>query len=819
MKAAVLWLKGHDPLKNEKNHKNKRRNPKSKCGRGRSGPGVPGPASKTKRQGPHRAGKGGFRRRLAEHLRSRISPESSHRREVQGWHPVPAKLKGAHKETQNKLDRWFQEAEQMKKNATTLENRQIVLDQWQLDAVQALQLGFNVVVDAPTTAGKTLVVDTFISKEISKPGFRACYTCPVKSLSNDKLKEFRAKYGKDAVGIATGDSKENLDAPLVIATLETYRNSLLGVDPDLGRKLVIFDEYHFIQDDDRGSAWEEAMILTPPDCQMLLLSASLSNAREFSDWLEYLSGRATELIQVGQRPVPLADMVWHQGRWYLVETLPAPLTEKKKPTLPEPVPLRELAPRLRALEEMSLTPCIVYAGKRLSCELIAQALLHTLEPLDSAKAGEIGSRLMEADRELRVLSFLQPSLRRMIQTYGIAYHHSGLAPQIRVAIEGLVKDGLIRFCVATMGLSLGINFSVRSTVICDAVRPGSQGFTSYSPSEVLQMTGRAGRRGRDPVGFSCWLGSDFMAMFGKAKREPGNSRLKNDPTTFLGLISQGFSPGRVEQFYRKSFRYFNLNNSSTPMSLIRRDRLRKELKRAELPCRSPAAEFTAWKNLQNAACYDCNALKECHRVLKRWRFNPLSQLHFHLHQIGALNADESLTPYGELARYFPQSGGLLIASMIDLGEISYENILSAAQLMGALSLACYKSPAHLDTGYRLPFSPGKVRKELEAFYPPEDFPKLYDQQGRGYRRKSIGFREFNPLGGLIIKKWSETSCTWRTLTKEVCTDQFGAGDVTGLIYRTSSWLQSVSQAPCAELSQSAWELRDILLREPLQVAT
>ncbi|MCB9228695.1 MAG: DEAD/DEAH box helicase [Deltaproteobacteria bacterium] len=737
-------------------------------------------------------------------------------RESSPHHAKKIELKGAAKQTREKLESWFKEARQMRDMQKHRDSTQIVLDDWQAEAVQALLGGANVVVDAPTTAGKTQVVDSFISSEIFKVGFRACYTCPVKSLSNDKLREFREKYGRDAVGIATGDIRENLDAPLVIATLESYRNSLLGAEPDLGRNLVIYDEYHFIHDDDRGSAWEEALILTPANCQMLLLSASLSNAGEFADWLERLSRRATVLIQVEKRPVPLANMVWYQDQWYLGESLPTAAFPEKTPEYPEPVQPQNLIPRLMALSDIGLTPCIIYAGKRLSCEVTAQALTRRLQPLDPEQSFQIGERLNQAHKENKVLSFMSPHLRRMIQSYGITYHHSGLTPQVRVAIETLVKDGLIRFCVATMGLSLGINFSVRSTVIMDAVRPGSHGFTAYSPSEVLQMTGRAGRRGRDPVGFSCWLNSEYMARFSHTAREPGVSRLKNDPTTFLGLISRGFSPGRVEQFYHKSFRYFH--SGSAPMQLIRKSRILRKLGAQSLPCESPAKAYIGHKNLENTECYDCDFRTGCHQLLQRQSRNPLARLHLHLHQIRALNSEEALTPYGELARFFPQAGGLLLSSMIDHEEINSQNLLASCQLMAALSLACYKYPCSRRPDYRLPFSPALIEKELRVFYPPELFPDLYEQPGRGNRRRALGFREFNPMGGYIILLWSDPGCSWQKLTRMVCTEQFGAGDVTGLIYRTASWLQSIIQAPCGDLSRAAREMREILLREPLQVS-
>ena len=164
---------------------------------------------------------------------------------------------------QNKTKQSIQESRN-----NTLPNKKLqkhLLDSWQEDAIQHLDSGCNVIVDAPTTSGKTKIAEEFFRKNLKSKSFRACYTCPVKSLSNDKLREFRNIFGKEYVGIATGDFKENLDAPIVVSTLETYRNSLLGIEPDLGRTLIIFDEYHFMQDSMRGSAWEESLILTPKD--------------------------------------------------------------------------------------------------------------------------------------------------------------------------------------------------------------------------------------------------------------------------------------------------------------------------------------------------------------------------------------------------------------------------------------------------------------------------------------------------------------------------------------------------------------------------
>ena len=159
---------------------------------------------------------------------------------------------------------------------------------------------------------------------------------------------------------------------------------------------------------------------------------------------------------------------------------------------------------------------------------------------------------------------MRPGLRNLITRYGVAFHHSGLTPQARVAVERLIKDGNLRFCVATMGLSLGINFSVKSTMVSDYTRPGDTGIANYKAGEILQMLGRAGRRGRDNVGYSLWPSVHSFKKFSKSKREPCHSRLKTDPATFLGLLGRPLSLSEMEFFYQKSF----MNFGSSRVNLV-----------------------------------------------------------------------------------------------------------------------------------------------------------------------------------------------------------------------------------------------------------
>ncbi len=688
------------------------------------------------------------------------------------------------------------------------------LDPWQREAFDALLNGEHVIVDAPTTAGKTRVVEAFFEINIDNPKFRAAYTTPVKSLSNDKLREFSETFGKENVGIATGDIKENLSAPIVVATLESYRNSLLGVEPDLGRSLVVFDEYHFMQDTGRGSAWEEAIILTPPTCQLLLLSASVDNPEQFCAWITSISGRPCRLIQTKERPVPLVDMIYFREQWLLVSEVESMLPKRSNAPSRFPLEHQEIARRLKDIPSMGLTPCIIYAGRRMSCEHMAEAVCGQLEPIPKEHSQLIRD-MIEKDAEVDdPMKFIKPNLRKMLLVYGVGYHHSGLAPYARRAIENLVKRGQLRFCVATMGLSIGINFSVRSTLISDYTRPGEMGFTQYASSEVLQMLGRAGRRGKDLVGFSIWPSLAAWLKFGGTRRDTCESRLKNDPTTFLGLLGRGFKLRDVENFYEKSFLRFG--DKSVRFSLIREQPIKKVLGQDRLPCSSPAAAFADFLQEEPAGtCLGCPHQTPCHALIYKSMSNTLAQLHIHLHTIGCIDANEQLTSFGSIARYFPQSGGLLLAWLIDCGDITRDNLLAGLELMSALCLTRFKEPG-IAKDYDFPFDAEKVEDELASFYPVDLFEELYDPPGQ--RREFFIFREFNPMAGSIVSDWVK-GMSWAELVRKTTDEKFGQGDLMALLYRAATYLQSISQARIPQLSSAAIALREQVLREPLMPAS
>lgn len=344
-------------------------------------------------------------------------------------------------------------------------NQVVIPDLWQQQAVAALRAGQDVVVQAPTGAGKTLIFELWSHQ--GKNRGQAIYTVPTRALANDKLAEWRAR-GWNA-GIATGDLAENLDAPVLVATLETQKNRLIRGE---GPALLVIDEYQMIGDPDRGLNYELALAMAPPQTQLLLMSGSVANPQDLVQWLHRLGRKAT-LIKHDIRPVPLEEVDVDQLSFHV------------------PTDIRGYWPRAiaKALAE-DLGPILVFAPRRQATEALAAELARylptpnplSLSPEQKALAGDHLTRLLKCR---------------------IAYHHSGLSYGARAGVvEPLAKAGQLRVVVATMGLAAGINFSLRSVALAGESYRRDELEHPLRADEILQMFGRAGRRGIDEIGYA-----------------------------------------------------------------------------------------------------------------------------------------------------------------------------------------------------------------------------------------------------------------------------------------------------------------------------
>ena len=384
-------------------------------------------------------------------------------------------------------------------------NQVKVPDLWQQQAVTGLRQGKDVVVQAPTGAGKTMIFEIW-SNEGKNRG-QAIYTVPTRALANDKLAEWRAR-GWD-VGIATGDLAENLGAPVLVATLETQKNRLIRGD---GPSLLVVDEYQMISDPDRGLNYELALALAPPQTQLLLLSGSVANPQDLVKWLQRI-GRQAILVKHEHRPVPLEEVHANNLSYHV------------------PNDIRGYWPRLvaKALAE-DLGPVLIFAPRRAAAEAMAAELARYLP----------NPNPLHLTQEQKLVT--GEHLAKLLKTR-ITYHHSGLSYGARAGvIEPLAKAGQLRVVVATMGLAAGINFSLRSVALAGESYRRDQTEQMLQSNEILQMFGRAGRRGLDETGYVLVTANEIRLLDARACHLSRSGMV--DWAALLGLMTAASESGK-----------------------------------------------------------------------------------------------------------------------------------------------------------------------------------------------------------------------------------------------------------------------------------
>ncbi len=397
------------------------------------------------------------------------------------------------------------------------------LDAFQRTACRALEAGRGVLVAAPTGAGKTVVGEFAVFLAL-RAGRKCFYTTPIKALSNQKFTDLVARHGAERVGLLTGDTAINAGADVVVMTTEVLRNMLYGGSEALrGLSHVVMDEVHYLADRARGAVWEEVIIHLPDDVVLTSLSATVSNAEEFADWLVTVRGD-TEVVVEEHRPVPLFQHVLLGSRLYDLFAGPdrdavhpelvrkareaaqwRPRERGGRPQRP-PVPRRPEV--IERLAREGLLPAITFIFSRAGCAaaveqcLRAGLRLNTDEERARVRA-HVERRTADLPRQdLRVLGYWEwlEGLER-----GVAAHHAGMLPTFKEVVEELFVDGLVKAVFATETLALGINMPARSVVLEKLVKWNGDAHVDITPGEYTQLTGRAGRRGIDVEGHAVVL--------------------------------------------------------------------------------------------------------------------------------------------------------------------------------------------------------------------------------------------------------------------------------------------------------------------------
>ena len=457
-------------------------------------------------------------------------------------------------------------------------------DPFQITACHAVEDGKGVLVAAPTGAGKT-VVGEFAAFFALQAGKKCFYTTPIKALSNQKYSEFVAKFGQDRVGLLTGDTSINGEADILVMTTEVLRNMLYsGSNTLTNLGCVVMDEVHYLADKFRGAVWEEVLIHLMESVQVISLSATVSNAEEFGEWLGEVRGE-TEVIVSEIRPIPLFQHVLIGNR--LMDLFEQPgkinpeilqrereairrssLGRNRRGRYDEPSDRMSRADIIEKLQRENLLPAITFIFSRVGCDAAVKQCLHAglrlTSPEERTEIRQTALRYTQniAEEDLEVLGFQEwlTALER-----GIAAHHAGLLPSFKGAVEDLFQRGLVKAVFATETLALGINMPARTVVLEKLIKFNGEAHVPITPGEYTQLTGRAGRRGIDIEGnaviqWSPTVDSASAAGLASTRTYPLRSSFSPTYNMAINLISR-FGRETARRSLESSFAQFQADRA------------------------------------------------------------------------------------------------------------------------------------------------------------------------------------------------------------------------------------------------------------------
>ncbi len=501
------------------------------------------------------------------------------------------------------------------------------LDPFQRRAIVALDGGRSVLVAAPTGSGKTVVAEHAVARALAE-GRKAFYTTPIKALSNQKFADLARRHGSDNVGLLTGDNSINGDAPVVVMTTEVLRNMIYAGSSALnGLRFVVLDEVHYLQDAYRGPVWEEVIIHLPAEVRLVCLSATVSNAEEVAEWLETVRGPTT-LVLEEQRPVELRNLYLvgdrQSERPHLLSTLidGRPNTEAERldnDTLhgrgsrrgPARRPRRRFfTPRrpevVEMLAEREMLPALYFIFSRMGCEEAVTACL------------DVGLRLTTPDERARIRAIVEERTAALTDDdldvlgydrweaaleMGLAAHHAGMVPPFKEAVEACFVEGLVKAVFATETLALGVNMPARTVAIERLTKFTGEARAFLTPGEYTQLTGRAGRRGIDDLGYAIVLWSPFVpfdqvASLASSRTYGLRSAFRPTYNMAANLVRR-YEPADAHHLLNLSFAQFQADRAVVRFE-TRIERQQERIERLEREARCDRGDAEEYRQLRQA---------------------------------------------------------------------------------------------------------------------------------------------------------------------------------------------------------------------------
>lgn len=438
-------------------------------------------------------------------------------------------------------------------------------DPFQTDALEAIRRT-DCLVTAPTGAGKTWIAEKAI-QSIYERGGRCWYASPLKALTNSKRTEFGKIFGDENVGILTGDTKENADAPIIVGTTEILRNQLYEAmhgSENLDCDLVILDEAHFLGDEERGVVWEEIMIYLPARINMLMLSATIRNSREIADWLSEIRKKECVVIKDTKRPVPLYPLFLNfpgkvtplldgnrlngAAQSWLERNRNRRFFRGKLP------PFDTI---MEIMRTFNLLPAIFFLKSRGDCDAAVNFCKVNSDRGNNGRFKEDLNEILERYPYLKSHKQL-----RNLRYSRVGAHHGGQLPAWKSVVETMMKKKHLDAVFATSTVAAGVNFPARTVVLLNSDQFNGHEFDPLDATAFHQMTGRAGRRGQDKIGFMMVVPGMFMDLqhirkLYFSKSEKIKSRIRSDFSMVLNLLLSHTPEGVRDIFDRSLADYQN----------------------------------------------------------------------------------------------------------------------------------------------------------------------------------------------------------------------------------------------------------------------